>query len=171
MLFYGPDPQHINFTPSLIISLLNRAFDSAYLQITWQNNPYPAIWQKYLFNVAVNLMNAFSGKVLGEILRDDSLRKMTRTILNEAAEVVKKTGAPVSPDIENEVWGIIEKLPCNTKSSYAVDIENGSIRNEGELFGTTIINLGKKVNISTNTIEMVFNAIEKKLHIDHEIVC
>ena len=163
MLFFGADPRQINYTPSNLISLLTDAFDNSYLEIKWQQNPYPAIWQKYMFNVAVNLMNAYSGKVLGDILNDDTLRKMTISILNETTEIIKKIGAPVSPDVESIVWGLIEKLPCNTKSSYAVDIENNSMRNEGEIFGTAIIALGKKVDVKTTTIEMVFNEIEQKL--------
>ena len=87
---------------------------------------------------------------------------MTKSILNETAEIIKKIGAPVQPDVEGMVWGLIEKLPCGTKSSYAVDIENNSMRNEGEIFGTAIIELGKKLNVKTNTIEMVFNEIELK---------
>jgi ketopantoate reductase len=51
----------------------------------------------------------------------------------------------------------------NTKSSYAVDIEKYSKRNEGDIFGTAIIELGKKVNVKTPVIESVFAEINRKL--------
>jgi 2-dehydropantoate 2-reductase len=162
MLFFGADPMRIDYTPSKLISLLSDAFDKSYLKIMWQQNPYPAIWQKYMFNVAVNLMNAYSGKVLGEILEDTVLRQMTKNILSETAEIVQKIGAPIAPNAENLVWGLIEKLPFTTKSSYAVDIENMK-KNEGEIFGTAIIELGKKTSVHTKTIENVFYEIERKL--------
>lgn len=168
MLFYGADPKRLDYEPSKLISLLSVAFDQLYLKTTWLQDPYPAIWQKYIFNVAVNLINAYSGKVLGDILKDDTLRQMTKNILNETTEIILKTGTAVPQDIECKVWGLIEKLPCNTKSSYAVDIENNSMRNEGEIFGTAIIELGKKVNSKTHTIELIFNEIEQQLASRHK---
>jgi 2-dehydropantoate 2-reductase len=162
-LFYGADPEKSNYTPSELISFLTEVFKDTGIKMTWLQNPYPAIWQKYMFNVAVNLINAYSGKVLGEIRSDENLSKMTMDIILEVAGILRKINAPIPPNVETSIWELIEKLPFNTKSSYAVDIENFSKRNEGDIFGKAIIELGKKVNIKTSVIETVFTEINRKL--------
>jgi 2-dehydropantoate 2-reductase len=140
MIFYGADPKRSEYAPTDLQTILSDAFDP-YINITWQKDPYPAIWQKYMFNVAVNLTNAHSGKNLGGILADTALRQMMKNILKETTDVVLRSGAPVPQDVESRIWDLIEKLPCNTKSSYAVDIDNDKARNEGDIFSTAIIEL------------------------------
>lgn len=169
-LFYGADPQRPEYVPSELISFLSGVFENTGIQTTWMQNPYPAIWQKYMFNVAVNLVSAYSGKVLGEIRIDNTLSRTTRDIIRETADILRRMKAPIPPDIEYSLWELIEKLPFNTKSSYAVDIENYSKRNEGDIFGTAIIELGKKVNVKTPVIESVFAEINRKLE-DVETGC
>jgi 2-dehydropantoate 2-reductase len=162
MIYYGADPRQSEYMPTDLDTILSDAFDH-YINITWQKDPYPAIWQKYMFNVAVNLTNAYSGKTLGDILADTVLRQMMKNILKETTDVVLRSGAPVPQDVESRIWDLIEKLPCNTKSSYTVDIDNDKARNEGDIFGTAIIELGKSVNVKTDTIEHVFGEIQKGL--------
>lgn len=162
-IIYGADPMYKDYTPTDLVSTLDSALDKSLLNATWVKDSYPAIWQKYMFNVAVNLMNAYTGKVLGELMVDPSWKQMTREILHETVEIVKKSGAPVSPDAEDVTWGIIEKAPYSTMSAYAVDVEKGSKRNEGEIFGKAIIELGRKTGMKTGKIEFVYGEIEKRL--------
>ncbi|NLP02630.1 MAG: hypothetical protein GX089_09065 [Fibrobacter sp.] len=168
-LVYGADPMRKDHRPEKLITLLDEIIDKTYLDVKWVEDPYPAIWQKYMFNVAVNLMNAYTGKTLGEIMADAALKQMTRDILHETVEVIKRTpDAPVFPDAEGRIWEIIEKAPASTKSAYAVDIENHSRRNEGEIFGRAIIELGRKAGAETRRIEEVFGEIETRLSGEQE---
>jgi 2-dehydropantoate 2-reductase len=160
-VFYGTDPLQKEYVPNVLIQQLTIAFKNSPVKFNWVQNPYPIIWQKYMANVAMNLVGAYSGKVYGEIFKDASLKQLVINILKETAEIIKKKNIPLPPTIVENVLDAVLKFPFSTKSSYAVDIETKALNNEGEIFGTAIINLGKKMNVKTQTIEFIFNEIQQ----------
>jgi len=62
--------------------------------------------------------------------------------------------------------GIVEKtlqkakdFPYETKTSFQRDYEKGNTRNEGDIFGGTLIRLAKENNISIPTITDVYGEL------------
>jgi 2-dehydropantoate 2-reductase len=159
-VFFGPDPIAKEIFPSAVLSFL-KVFDGTPINFKWVPDPNPIIWQKYLGNVALNLVGAYSSKILGEILANPDHKQLLIDILNEAAEVIAKK-TPLPPNVVESVLAVIQKMPYETKSSFAVDVESHSPRNEGDIFGTAMIDLGIQVGVPTPTIKSIFAEIEKK---------
>ena len=69
-------------------------------------------------------------------------------------------------DFEKNIVGKTMKkaqsFPYETKTSFQRDYEKGNTRNEGDIFGGTLIRLVKEHNISIPTITDVYSALEVK---------
>lgn len=52
-----------------------------------------------------------------------------------------------------------KNFPFNTKTSFQRDFERKVNRDERELFGQTVIDLGKKHSISTSFVENVYKKL------------
>jgi 2-dehydropantoate 2-reductase len=161
-VFLGPDPMHKEFIPEDLFPIL-KSFDASPVTFKWVPDPYPMIWNKYLGNVALNLVGAYSGKVLGEILGSPDLKRLLISILHETAEVVAKRNAPLPQNAAEYALSVIEKMPYGTTSSFTVDIESNSPRNEGDIFGAAILNLARETGVAAPTIESTFLNIQKRM--------
>lgn len=161
-VFLGPDPRKKEFDSAPLHSFI-KAFEDSPARFNWVPDPYPIIWQKYIANVAINLVGAYSGKAVGEIIADAPLKQRLVKILEEAAHVVSQKGVPLSQDVVELILSAIAKIPFDTRSSYAVDIESRSPKNEGDLFGTAIIELAGQVRVPAPVIEETFTQIQVKM--------
>jgi 2-dehydropantoate 2-reductase len=161
-VFFGPDPMHWERIPADLLPFL-KAFDDSPVKFNWVPDPYPVIWQKYMGNVALNLVDAYLGKTVGEILADPELKQLVVDILRETAEVIAKKNIPLPGNVVESVMALIRRMPYDSKSSYAIDIESGSQKNEGDIYGIAIIDLARQVGVATPKIERVFSEIQKKI--------
>jgi len=55
-----------------------------------------------------------------------------------------------------------ENFPFETKTSYQRDVE-GRRRNEGDLFGGTVMRLGRELGVPTPVTERLYRKIEEKV--------
>ena len=78
-IVFGKDPKHLNYDYQYLIEFFNKIGISH----TWHDNPYPAIWEKYIFITAFSLMTAYSGRTIGGVLADDKLKMMAEDIMKE----------------------------------------------------------------------------------------
>ncbi len=138
-------------------------FTRAGIDCRWYDDPYPAIWGKYLFVASYGMVTAFSGKPIGEVYADPETLILVRNILEEIAAIsVKKGPGKALPD------GIIEEtiekarlFTPDAKTSYQRDLESGG-KNEGNIFGMSIISMGKEENVPTPVTEEISAKINLK---------
>ena len=158
VILCGYDPACPEFDSGEIIE----CFHSFGIKFTWNNDPYPAIWGKYIFIAAFGLVTASSGKTLGEVMANDALKQQVHQIMKEIVAIATKKGITLA---ENIVETSLEKgnnFPYETKTSYQRDVETPGKKNEGDLFGGAILRMGQEVGVPAPVTQSVFSAIQKK---------
>jgi 2-dehydropantoate 2-reductase len=154
-IVFGKDPKHLGYNYEYLIEFFNEMGVSN----TWYDNPYPAIWEKYIFITALSLMTAYSGKTLGEVLSDDKLKSMTENIMKEVVLIGKTKNIDFEQDIVEKIIQKAKNFPYESKTSFQRDYEKGNRRHEGDIFGGTLIRLAKEYNVSIPTITKVYGGL------------
>jgi len=154
-IIFGKDPRYLNYNYEYLIKFFNEMGISN----TWYDNPYPAIWEKYIFIAAFSLMTAYSGKTIGGVLADDKLKSMTENIMKEVVLVGKTKNIDFKQDVVEKTLQKVQNFPYETKTSFQRDYEKGNSRNEGDIFGGTLIRLAKEYNVPIPTITKVYREL------------
>jgi len=159
VILCGKDPASRNFNHEPLIAL----FNAANIRFNWVDDPFPAIWEKYIFIAAFGLVTAYSEKTLGAVMVDLELRGLVEKIMGEIVAIAEKKGISLPAGIVKTSLGKANNFPFETKTSYQRDIEAKGKRNEGDLFGGTIIRMGKEVAVPTPTTKFLYGEIEHRL--------
>jgi len=154
-IIFGKDPKHLGYNYKYLIEFFNEMGVSN----AWYDNPYPAIWEKYIFITAFSLMTAYSGKTIGAVLADDKLKRMTENIMEEVVLMGETRNIDFKQDVVEKTLQKAQNFPHETKTSFQRDYEKGNTRNEGDIFGGTLIRLAKEHNISIPTITDVYGEL------------
>jgi len=154
-IIFGKDPRYLNYNYKYLVEFFNKMGISN----TWYANPYPAIWEKYIFITAFSLMTAYSGKTIGGVLSDDKLKSMTENIMKEVVLVGKTNNIDFKQDVVEKTLQKAQNFPYETKTSFQRDYEKGKTRHEGDIFGGTLIRLAKEYNIPIPTITDVYGIL------------
>ena len=159
IILCGGDPGITDFNPKQVI----RFFSQVNVTFRWNDDPYPEIWKKYIFIASFGLVSAYSGKTLGEIVSDQHTKETTREIMREIVAIAGERGIELPEDILNLSIEKARDFPSETKTSYQTDVDKKGKRNEGDLFGGTIIRLGHRTGVPTPVTEGIYSEIQKRL--------
>ncbi len=154
-IVFGKDPKHLNYDYRFLIEFFNEMGISS----TWYDNPYPAIWKKYIFITAFSLITAYSGKTIGAVLADDKLKHMAKNIMKEVILICKAKNINFEQDIIEKTIQKTQNFPYETKTSFQRDYEKGNNRHEIDTLGGTLIRLAKEHNILIPTITEVYGEL------------
>jgi 2-dehydropantoate 2-reductase len=97
------------------------------------------------------------------VTADTELRGLVVKIMSEIVAIAEKKGVSLPPGIVESSVGKANNFPFETKTSYQRDIESKGRRNEGNLFGGTIIRMGKKTGVATQVTQEIYESIELRL--------
>ncbi len=147
----GSDPDHPGFLPEDFLALLG----DARVRYRWCDDARPAVWEKFVFIAAFGLVTAASRMSLGEVLGDERLLADVRGIMNEVVVLAEREGVALDPQAISNAMVRATGFPFETRTSFQRDIEGGG-PNEGDLFGGTILRLGKQVGVATPTTHRVY---------------
>ena len=156
LIAFGKDPNYPDFDPTGIINF----FNDMGIQFTWSDDAAYAQWQKFVFIAGYGLVTAYTAKTFGEILSDSKLKELVRKVMEEIAAVAKKKGVPLAETIVADSLQTGSNFPPETKTSFQRDVEAKGKRHEGDLFGGTIIRLGKELGVPTPVTESIYANIE-----------
>jgi 2-dehydropantoate 2-reductase len=157
IILCGADPQRPGFAPGTLIAF----FGEVGIRFEWRDDPRKAIWEKYLFIASFGLVTVLSGKTLGGVFADDSLRALVRGIMNEIVSIAKKKGIDLAEDVVAVSLARAGNFPFDAKTSFQRDVETRGGRNEGDLFGGTIIKMGGALGVETPITRSVYERIRK----------
>jgi 2-dehydropantoate 2-reductase len=155
---FGRDPKHPDFTAQNVMDFFSRMG----INYKWNDDPFPAIWEKYIFIAAFGLVTVHTGKTLGEIMEDSVARETVRAIMAEVCALAKAKGIILPSNVIDESLEKANKVPRETKSSYQRDVESGRRSNEGDLYGGTIIRMGEAMGIPTLVTKSIYSAIQHR---------
>lgn len=157
-LVFGKDPTHTNYDYQNLLEFFKEMGISA----TWYEDPYPAIWEKYIFIAPFSLTTAISGKSIGKVLADSQLRDITEKIIREIVSIAKAKKINLSQDIVEKTIQKAEGFPYETKTSFQKDYEKGNNRHEGDIFGGTLIRMAEEQGIAIPTITKIYGKLISK---------
>jgi len=158
LLICGRDPDHPEYDPSDVVSFIEQGG----ISVRYAEDAYPAIWEKYLFIASFGLVTAWADQPFGAVLQDTELHGLVRTIMGEIQALAARRGIGFPEGIIEGSIRKAENFPSETKTSYQRDVEKGT-RNEGDLFGGTIVRLGKELDVPTPVTQRLFREIEERL--------
>lgn len=157
-ILYGPDPDNTHFDLSTIKSFL----DNSGIVAEWNIDPLPAIWSKFMFIASYGMITACYDVTLGQIQESTQLSGEVVSIMNEIYSIAIASGIMLK---EKTIQDSITKatgFPYETKTSFQRDFEIPEKKDERDLFGGTIIRMGKELGIKTETTERIYWSICKK---------
>ncbi len=156
---FGPDPRFSGYDPSDLIKTL----DSLGIKVRWNADPYPEIWEKYIFIAGYGLATASSGKTIGEVVADPVLRETVRAIMTEIKSIADKMGIELPADIIERSMNKSANFTFGAKTSYQRDVEVKGKPNEGDLYGKAIVEMGERLNVPVPVTTRVYVDIRKKM--------
>jgi 2-dehydropantoate 2-reductase len=159
IILCGRDPKISDFNPEA----LGDFFSQVKVKFRWNDDPYPEIWKKYIFIASFGLVSAYSRKSLGEIVSDQRSRETVREIMGEIVAIAGEKGIELPGGVINLSIEKAKDFPPETNTSYQTDIEKKGKRNEGDLFGGTIIRLGHRLGVPTPVTAGIYSEIQRRL--------
>jgi 2-dehydropantoate 2-reductase len=154
-IFLGREPGSADFNPTALLTLLS----AAQISHEWAEDPMPAVWTKYLFIASYGLVTGLSGKTVGEVIADATLAELTKGIQREIATLAARKGIVLGADAASAAFEKGKAYPPTTKSSFQRDLEIPGKPNEGDLFGGTILRLGRELDVPTPVTAEVYGRI------------
>lgn len=142
---------------------ITQFFEDMGIDYHWFDDPYPAIWEKFLFIAPLNLINAVAGRTLGEVLEDEGLRTMLQGIVREIITIAGRKGVQLDKDIYQSTMEKFYKFSPDLKTSYQRDVEQQGKANEGDIFGESILDMGKEFAVATPLTEQALKEIDKRV--------
>ncbi|HVP79709.1 MAG TPA: 2-dehydropantoate 2-reductase [Thermodesulfobacteriota bacterium] len=156
-IIFGKDPLHPDDTPYELF----RLFQKSSIDYEWKEDANPAIWEKYIFIASFSLISAYYNRTLGEILEKPSLKKEVIAIMNEIKSIASKKKIQLPDEIVDLSVKKATLFPPDTQTSLQRDLSQKKDKSELDLFGGTILYLGKEVGISTPTTGKIYQELEK----------
>jgi len=155
-MIFGRDPDHPDHIPHEIFGL----FEKSSIPYEWKEDANPAIWEKYLFIASFGLISARYNRTLGEIMEEPPLKKEVIGIMNEIYSISLKKNIGLAEGIIDLSLKKATMFPRDTQTSLQRDIHQKRGKSELELFGGTIIDLGKKLGLPTPTTNKIYRELE-----------
>ncbi len=155
-IIFGRDPDH----PDHIPDELFRVFEKSSIDYEWKDDAIPAIWEKYLFIASFGLISARYNRTLGEILEEPLPKEEVIGIMNEIHSIASKKDIRLPDGIVDLTLRKAAMFPRDTQTSLQRDIHQKKGKSELELFGGTIIDLGKELGIPTPTTKKIYRELE-----------
>jgi 2-dehydropantoate 2-reductase len=156
-IIFGRDPAYPDYIPHELF----RLFQKSSIDYEWKEDANPAIWEKYIFIASFSLISAYSNRALGEIIEEPSLRKEVIAIMNEINSIALKKKIQLPDGIVDLSLKKATMFPPGTQTSLQRDISQKKGKSELELFGGTILFLGKEMGIPTPTTRKICQELER----------
>jgi 2-dehydropantoate 2-reductase len=156
-MIFGRDPDRPDYTPHELF----RVFEKSSIDYEWKDDANPAIWEKYLFIASFGLISARYNRTLGEILEEPPLKEEVVQIVKEIWAIALKKNIALPDGIVDLALQKATIFPRDTQTSLQKDIHQKKGKSELELFGGTIIDLGKKLGIPTPTTKRIYRELKR----------
>ncbi len=149
--FYcGYDPKYPNFNSQIVIDF----YKDMEIKLNWRDDPFPAIWEKYVLVASFSLVTAHTGQTMGGVINDENSLGMLKKIMKEIVLIAERKGIKLADNIIEETIEFCKDYP-DVKPSYQRDVEKGR-KNEGDLFGGALIRMGKDLGVPTPMTASIF---------------
>ena len=156
-ILFGRDPRTTDLIPDQLFDL----FSISNIKHEWFEDPYPEIWGKYLFIAPFALVTAGFDKTIGQVMESSALSDSVISVMNEIFQLSQKMEIGLPETIVTDSYQKGHDFPYETKTSFQRDFEDLNKPDERDLFGGTIIRLGKRFGIEAPITRELWNLLNK----------
>lgn len=156
-LVFGKDPAFPQDTPEKVMEI----FRKAGIQYDYQEDPFPAIWTKFVFIASFGLVTSRYDVPIGKANEDVEIRQMVRSIMEEITAVAKLKGVVLPQDIIGRTFRKASSFPYATPTSLQLDIRSGKEANELELFAGAVLKYGEQIQVPTPATKQIYDEIKR----------
>lgn len=157
----GKDPQFPEFDPGNLLSFTAEMG----LKFEWKEDPFASIWEKYLLIGSFALITASSGLSMGEVAGDPEAKADLIEVMKEILQLGNRQGIALNMGMIDKIITMMDNYPKEARSSFQRDLEAGQGRAEVDIFGGTVIRMGRELNSPTPVAERLVRKIEKRFGI------
>lgn len=137
---------------------VKKLFEQAGIRPVIQKDMEKAIWMKYVCNVSENQVAAVLGIPFGAWGASEHANALRVMVAKEVIDIARKKGIDIDEDYAVKHLDHLKKVPFDNKPFTLQDIEHGR-KTEVEMFGGTVVRLGKEVGVATPLNEFLYHAI------------
>lgn len=156
-ILFGADPRRKEENRGAL-----EVLQKAGIKHAWKDEPFLEIWSKYLFIAPFGLVTADSGLTIGEVIQSAPHLEAVRRIMGEIIALSKAKGILLPPSAIEDTIEKAKKFPFETKTSFQRDVASPGKPDERDLFGGSILRLGKELGVPTPGTAEVFSSILRK---------
>ncbi len=155
-IVFGKDPQYEGIVPHQVF----RLFENSNIRYEWVDNPHPAIWEKFIFIAAFSLVTACFQKTIGQVMDSLELRNYVTSIMKEIVTLARKLDISLPQTVAEDSLRKGGNFPHETKTSFQRDFEQANKLDERDLFGGTILRLGKSLGVDVPVSRSVYERLQ-----------
>lgn len=155
IIHFGKDPVDPIFVPEEVLQV----FQTANIGHNWLEDAGLEIWKKYLFIAPFALVTAAFEKTIGEAMSSKKLKSYIRALIIEIASLAASKGIKLMKTIVDETMAKGNEFPFETKTSLQRDVELRDKPDERDLFGGTVLRMGKQLGLSTPVTQEIFEKL------------
>ena len=122
-----------------------------------------AIWEKFVFLVAVSSATAVSRAPLGVVRADPDLRRLFESALRETWALGRARGVPLADDLVEDRLKYLDTMPHEMKASMAHDLEAGG-RLEAPWLCGAVARMSAEAGLEAPVNRAVFAALKPFLN-------
>ena len=141
------------------VRLVKDFFDSVGIKSTVRSDMEKAIWEKYVCNVSENQVSAVMKIPFGAWGSSEDANAMRVMVAAEVISIARKKGIMIDEDYAKNHLEFLKKLPPENMSSTLQDILAGR-KTEVDMFGGTVMRLGRETGVPTPLNEFLYHAIK-----------
>ncbi len=153
-IILGKDPARKDENTTLL-----KLLDLATIKYTWRPDPFPDIWGKYIFIAPFGLVTAKFDLSIGEVLKSGEPLDIAKSIMEEVAALAKGKGIDLPVNIVEDTIAKASKFPYETRTSFQRDFGLKDKPDERDLFGGSIIRVGKELGVPTPVTEGIYASL------------
>jgi 2-dehydropantoate 2-reductase len=158
----GADPENARRIPLDMFQL----FEESGIRYTWQEDPFPAIWTKFLFIAPFGLITACYDKTIGQVRNSEELSHLALSIMREILALAEKRGIGLPPSIVEDILKTVSAFPYETRTSFQRDFSDPGKPDEQDILGGAVIRLGREYGVPTPATEEILNCLQKQKKLD-----
>ena len=117
------------------------------------------MWKKFMLNVGLNQTSAVARCPYRVLQHEGPARSLAVSAMEEALAIVEREGIDLSRQDIADSLAVLDRLAPDGKTSMLQDVEAKN-RTEVDMFGGTVVELGKKHGVPTPVNEVLFRAIK-----------
>ena len=121
-----------------------------------------AVWEKYIFNCAYNVITAYYLETVEHIRDHEGRRQEFHTLLEEALAVAEASGINIREHYIDEEYKRFLGLNEGSTSSLKRDVEAGRT-SEFETFGGYLIKTAKRLKVPVPLSEQFYDGLKEKI--------